>query len=103
MENLPVSPVAFTNEELLVIHTRLKDFYRTTQANLDKGRMLVEMDMPHIGKTVVAVPISPEAIQALRESRFYTLGIELLDRLDPVASFIAEEDESVRQLLDELK
>lgn len=91
-----------SNAEIMMVYFRFKSYLKHTDENLNKRRLSKVIDTP-LGKATVLTEIPESHVTKFRDTEFYKLTKNIVEKLDPVVELILECDESYQKLADELR
>jgi len=91
-----------SNEEILVIHTRFKQYMDNLHESFEKGTASKQVDTP-LGRATAVVKVSQEQIDKFKATEYYKLCAAVVDKLDPIVQLLQECDEKYKRLADELR
>lgn len=91
-----------SNEEILVIHTRFKQYLDTLNESFEKGQASKQIDTP-LGKATAIVKVDKEQIEKFKATEYYQLCTAVVEKLSPIVELLQECDENYKKLADELR
>lgn len=91
-----------SNAEIMMVYYRFKKYLDHTDESLNKRRLSKIIETP-LGKATVMTDISEAHVIKFRDTEFYKLTKNIVEKLDPVVELILECDESYQKLADELR
>ena len=91
-----------SNAEIVFIYYRLQKYMSNLNINLDKNVMTKIVETP-MGMATAMVAVSDENVKKFKESFYYKTAIDTLEKLTPLVKVIEECDDSIKNVLEELK
>lgn len=91
-----------SNAEIVFMYYRLKSYMHVLDTNLDKNVVSKQVNTP-LGIATAIKEVKPEFVTQFKKTDYYKTACSLMEKLKPVVSVIEECDDSVKQLLKELK
>jgi hypothetical protein len=90
------------NAEIVFMYYRLKNYKTVLDKNLEKNAITTQVSTD-LGIVTTIKQVKPEHIEKFKQTEYYKIANEILEKLSPVVSIIEQCDDSVMQLLKELK
>lgn len=91
-----------SNAEIIMVYYRFKKYLDQTDENLNNKKISKVIETP-LGKATVIKEIPESHVIKFKETEFYKLTKNIVEKLNPVVELILECDESCQKLADELR
>jgi hypothetical protein len=91
-----------TNEELIMIYYRFDKHLSGLNENLDKKMISKNVDTP-LGNGIAMISVPDSHIKQFKETQYYTLLNSIVDKLKPIVELIEDCDQSVKELVEQVK
>jgi hypothetical protein len=79
-----------SNEELVVIHDRFTDHLNAMDKMLKEKSFLKNIQLGKSEGAVVKVPLEDDEVQKIRQSEYYQITKQVVDRLSPIVALIQD-------------
>lgn len=79
-----------TNEEIVVIHSRFKDHLNNMDKLLNEKAFMKNINLSKSEGAVIKVPLQTGDVEKIRQSEYYLLTKQVVDKLESVVEMIQE-------------
>lgn len=90
------------NAEIVYMYYRLKNYKTVLDKNLEKNAITKQVETS-LGIVTSIHQVKPKHVEKFKQTEYYKIASEILDKLTPVVAIIEQCDDSVKKLLKELK
>jgi hypothetical protein len=91
-----------SNKELVLIYYRLNNYLITLNKNLEKGVITKQVETP-MGVVSAIKSVPEKHVAKFRKSLYYTTLCETVEKLHATVAIIEECDDSIKDVLNQLK
>lgn len=82
-----------TNEDILVIYTRFKEHLENMDKMLNEKEFLKNINIGKGAGAIVKIPLETEDVGKIRESQYYAVTRQIVQKLQPLAEMIQESED----------
>ena len=91
-----------TNKELVLVYYRLSNHLSTLNKNLEKGVITKQVETP-LGVVSAIKQVPAKHITKFKKSLYYHTLCDVVEKLEATIAIIEECDDSIKEILDQLK